>query len=453
MKFEPYPYQQYAIDRILAQPEIALFLDMGLGKTVCTLTALAELMHDRFESCRVLVIAPLRVAEHTWPAEIEKWDHLRYLKPALVLGSKKKRLAALAAQADIWIINRENVDWLVKHYGKDWPFDTVVIDELSSFKSTRADRFRALRRVRPYIKRIIGLTGTPAPNGLIDLWPQIYLLDQGQRLGRTVSWYRESFFYPEASDGHIVYKWGLRPGAEAEIHSRLQDLCISMRATDWLDLPERVTVKQTVYLTPAARAVYKQMERDLVLLFEEGAVTAANAAVLTGKLLQIANGAVYNEDRGVQVLHDEKLAALRDLVEEAAGQPVLVFYQYQHDLERIQKSFSHTRTLKTARDIEEWNAGTILLLLAHPASAGHGLNLQAGGHIVVWFGLPWSLELYQQANARLHRQGQAESVIVHHLVAENTIDEDVLKALERKETGQNALLEAVKARIMKGVAA
>lgn len=453
MIFGPYPYQQYAIDRILEQPEIALFLDMGLGKTVCTLTALAELLHDRFESTRVLVIAPLRVAEHTWPEEVQKWDHLQYLKLALVLGSAKKRLVALEAQADIWVINRENVDWLVKHYGKAWPFDTVVIDELSSFKSTRADRFRALRRVRPYIKRIIGLTGTPAPNGLIDLWPQIYLLDQGQRLGRTVSWYQDRYFYPVASDGHIVYKWGLRPGAEAEIYNRLQDLCISMRAADWLDLPERVTVKQTVYLTPGARAVYKQMERDLVLLFEEGAVTAANAAVLSGKLLQIANGAVYNEDRGVQVLHDEKLAALRDLVEEAAGQPVLVFYQYQHDLARIKKWFKEARTLETARDIEAWNAGAIPLLLAHPASAGHGLNLQAGGHIVVWFGLPWSLELYQQANARLHRQGQSESVIVHHLVAENTIDEDVLKALERKETGQNALLEAVKARIMKGVAA
>lgn len=449
MIFRPHEYQRYAIQRILDQPAVALFLDLGLGKTVITLTAVAELLRDRFEVSRVLVIAPLRVAQTTWTDEVAKWQHTRYLRIAQVLGTAREREAALRVDADIWVINRENVEWLVDYYGKAWPFDMVVIDELSSFKSSKARRFRALRKVRPLIKRIVGLTGTPAPNGLMDLWPQVYLLDQGERLGRTITGYRDRYFLPGRRDPsrHIVYDWVPKPEAEAAIHAKLSDLCVSMSAADWLTLPERIDQTIIVRLPAQARERYRTLERDLLLPFADTAVVASSAGVLSNKLLQLANGAVYDEQGGVQAIHDAKLDALEDLIEAANGKPVLVFYTFRHDAARLLRRFPQARMLEGPESVAAWNAGRIPLLLAHPASAGHGLNLQAGGNTIVWFGLTWSLELYQQANGRLHRQGQKESVIVHHLVAEGTIDQDVMRALAGKAAGQDALLEAVKARI------
>ena len=449
MRFEPFPYQQEAIRRIIEQPAAGLFLDMGMGKTVITLTAINELMFDRFEVARVLVIAPKRVAETTWPDEVKAWDHLRHLRVALVLGSERQRIEALRRQADIYVINRENVVWLVERLGRQWPFDMVVIDELSSFKSPRAKRFRALRKVRPFIKRIVGLTGTPAPNGLIDLWPQVYLLDQGERLGRTVTGYRERYFLPAKMDSsrRIVYTWKPKPGAEEAIHKKLADLCVSMKAEDWLALPERLDRVVTVKLPGEAYEQYRQMERDLLLPHADGDVVATTGATLAGKLLQMANGAVYDEHGKVRVIHEAKLDALEDVVEAANGRPVLVFYSYQHDLARIKARFPEARALETERDVRDWNAGKVAIMLAHPAAAGHGLNLQAGGNIIAWFGLPWSLELYQQANARLYRQGQTRSVIIHHLVAQGTIDEAVMEALKAKKLTQESLLKAVKWRI------
>lgn len=453
MIYNPHPYQTYATQRILEQPAVGLFLEMGLGKTVSTLTAVAELLHDSFEVSRVLVIAPLRVAQKTWTDEIEKWDHLKYLKIAKVLGTERQRLYALNTEADIWIINRENVEWLVEHYGNKWPFDMVVIDELSSFKSSKARRFRALRKVRPYIKRIVGLTGTPTPNGLIDLWAQIYLLDQGERLGKIVTGYRSRYFDPGKRNREVIFSWVPKAGAEEAIHKKLEDICVSMSAADWLEMPERIDRVIKVQLPEAARVKYEQLEKDWLLPFADGDVTAGAAAILTNKLLQLANGAVYDENGKAQAVHIAKLEALKDVIEAANGKPVLVFYAYLHDQARIinylQAAGCDTRVLDKEQDIDDWNAGKIQVLLAHPASAGHGLNLQAGGNIIVWFGLTWSLELYQQANARLHRQGQKCSVIVHHLVAEDTHDEDVMKALEQKEYSQEALLKAVKARIAK----
>lgn len=447
MKFMPHEYQRYAIQRIVEQPACGIFLDMGMGKTVITLTAIVELMHDRFDVARALVIAPKKVAEETWATEAQKWEHTRHLRIAKVLGSERQRIAALNTPADIWVINRENVEWLVNYCGKRWPFDMVVIDELSSFKSNKARRFRALRRVRPLIRRIVGLTGTPAPNGLIDLWPQIYLLDQGQRLGKTITGYRDRYFKPGRRDGHIVYEWVPKPEAPERIHEKLADLCVSMKAEDWLHLPERVEVEAPVRLSPEAWEAYRRLERDLLLPLEGAAVTADTAAVLTNKLLQLANGAVYDAERGVHPVHDAKLDALEDLVEQANGNPLLVFYAYKHDLERMQKRFPQARTMDEPGIVERWNRREVPILLAHPASAGHGLNLQDGGNHVVWFGLTWSLELYQQANARLHRQGQTERVIVHHLVAQGTIDEDVMRRLTGKAATQADLIEALKARI------
>jgi len=447
--YNPHPYQEYATNKIINQDAAGLFLEMGLGKTVATLTAIEQLLYDQFESCKVLVIAPLRVAQTTWPAEARKWDHLNHLRISLVLGTAKQRQAALQAWADIYIINRENVEWLVNEYGRDWPFDMVVIDELSSFKSSKAHRFRALRKVRPMIKRIVGLTGTPAPNGLIDLWPQVYLLDQGEHLGKTVTGYRDRYFEPGRRNRTVIFTWDPKPGAEAAIYKKLEDLCVSMSAEDWLDMPEKIDVQVKVQLPEPARQAYLQLERDLILPFIDGDVTADTRAILSNKLLQLANGAVYDEDRKVWGLHEVKLDALEDLVEAANGQPVLVFYAYKHDLDRIQKRLPSARELQTEKDIEDWNTGKAPIMLAHPASAGHGLNLQDGGHIIIWFGLTWSLELYQQANARLHRQGQQQRVIVHHLIAEGTLDEDVMKALAGKDSTQAALMEAIKARIEK----
>lgn len=450
MKFIPHTYQKFAIEKMIKQPAVGLFLEMGLGKTVCALTAADELLHDYFEVSKVLVIAPLRVAENTWPDEIEKWDHLQHLKISKVLGSKKQRLAALNIQADIYVTNRENVTWLVDYYGKDWPFDMVVIDELSSFKSSKAKRFRSLRKVRPLIKRIVGLTGTPAPNGLIDLWAQIYLLDQGERLGKTITGYRDRYFTPGRRNQHIIYEWNPKPEAEGVIYEKLSDICVSMKSEDWLEMPEVISREVKVKLLEKAREKYDQLEKDLLLPFADSDVVADTAAVLTGKLLQMANGAVYDEFGDVQEVHEAKLDALEDVIEAANGRPVLVFYAYRHDLVRIQKRFPEARTLDTAEDIQAWNRGEIPIALAHPASAGHGLNLQAGGNIIVWFGLTWSLELYQQANARLNRQGQQQkNVIIHHLVTENTVDEDVMKSLETKDLTQEALMKAVKARIEK----
>lgn len=449
MEFKPHDYQQHAIRKILDLPAVGLFLDMGMGKTICALTAIVELLYNWFEVVKVLIIAPKRVAEDTWSREINKWEHTKHLRIAKALGTAKQRISALESSADIYVINRENVEWLVNYYGKNWPFDMVVIDELSSFKSSKARRFRALRKVRPFIKRIVGLTGTPAPNGLIDLWPQLYLLDQGERLGKTVTGYRDRYFEAGRRDPRrgIVFEWNPKPGAEEAIYEKISDICISMQAKDYLELPERVNNIIPVTLPAAARAKYEQLERDLLLPFAESDVVADTAAVLSNKLLQMANGAVYDENREVKHIHDVKLEALEDVIEAANGKPVLVYYAYRHDRARIKTKFKKARFLDTEKDIADWNDGKIELLLAHPASAGHGLNLQAGGHIIVWFGLTWSLELYQQGNARLDRQGQQHSVIVHHLVAEGTIDEDVMKAIEGKAVGQEALLEAVKARI------
>lgn len=447
MRYKPHQYQEYATTKIIELPAVGLLLEMGLGKTVATLTAVSELMHDYFEVEKVLVIAPLRVAEDTWTREAAKWDHLTYLRISKVLGSREQRVRALEVPAHIYVINRENIPWLVEHLGKSWPFDMVVIDELSSFKSPKARRFRALRKVRPLVKRIVGLTGTPAPNGLIDLWAEIYLLDRGERLGPTITGYRERYFNPGRRNQNVIFEWVPKPEAEAAIHAKLADICVSMKSEDWLELPDRIDNVVPVQLPAKARDEYTQLERDRLIPLADADVVAAEAAVLANKLLQVANGAVYDEEHGVHEVHEAKLDALEDLVEAANGNPVLVFYAYRHDLARIQRRFPEARQLDKPEDIAAWNAGEIPLLLAHPASAGHGLNLQAGGHIVVWFGLTWSLELYQQANARLHRQGQEHAVIVHHIIAEDTLDEQVMKVLSSKAASQNALMEAVKARI------
>jgi SNF2 family DNA or RNA helicase len=451
MKFIPHSYQEYAANHILNNPAAGLFLDMGLGKTVTTLTAIDDLLFLG-EVNKILVIAPLRVAEDTWSTEIDKWDHLN-LKISKVLGTVKERTIALNIDADVYVTNRENVEWLVKEYFDKWPFDMVVIDELSSFKSSKAKRFRALRKVRPYFKRIVGLTGTPAPNSLIDLWPQLYLLDGGKRLGKTITSYREHYFKPGNRNQFVVYNWNLKEGAEEAIHKKIGDICISMMAKDYLNMPERIDNEININLPNRIINKYKQLEKDLVLELGEDDITASNAAVLTNKLLQMSNGAIYSENHDVVEIHEEKLKALLDIIEAANGKPVLVFYSFQHDFNRI-ISFLKSKKLNAvglggSEDIKKWNEGKVPVLLVHPAGAGHGLNLQYGGNIIVWFGLTWSLELYQQANARLHRQGQKENVVIHHLICKGTVDEDVMKALGNKEIGQNTLLEAVKARIEK----
>lgn len=445
MKYRAHDYQDYATRFVLEHPYCGLILDMGLGKSVITLTALWELMLDSFDLGRVLVIAPKRVAEDTWPKEIQKWDHLNGLTYSLVMGTEKQRREALQKRAFLYIINRENVAWLVAN--TRWRFDGLVIDELSSFKSAKAQRFRALKKVRPLCKRVIGLTGTPAPNTLIDLWPQIYLLDMGKRLGRFVTHYRERYFVPDKRSQHMVYSYKLREGAEREIYERIGDICISMKATDHLRMPELVSSRVEVHMNKDEREQYEQLRRDMVLKLGSGEIDAVNAAALSGKLLQMAGGAVYDSEGRALRIHDRKLDALEDLIEAANGKPLLVAYWYKHDLERILERFD-ARVIDTEQDITDWNAGRIPVALIHPASAGHGLNLQAGGNTIVWFSLTWSLELYQQLNARLWRQGQtASTVIVQHIIAAGTHDEDVMLALERKNMGQSALIEAVKARM------
>ena len=445
MKYKPHNYQQFATDFILNQSICCLMLDMGLGKTVITLTALWQLTLDSFDVSRVLVIAPKRVAEDTWPKELAKWEHLTGLTSSLVLGSAAERKAALQRKAFLYIINRENVAWLVKnHY---WDFDMVVIDELSSFKSNKAERFKAMKKVRPMVTRIVGLTGTPAPNTLLDLWPQMYLMDMGQRLGRFIGGFRDRFFLPDKRNREIVYSYKPREGAEDAIYALISDICISMKAADYLDMPERIDNRIEVSMSPKERKLYDDFQKDMVLSIGDEELDAANAATLSNKLLQMANGAVYGEDKKVIPIHDRKLDALEDLVESANGKPLLVAYWYKHDLQRIKARFKNARCIDTAKDIDDWNAGQIPLALIHPASAGHGLNLQDGGCTIVWFGLTWSLELYQQLNARLWRQGQKHTVVIHHIVTKGTHDEDVMRALENKDTRQSALIEAVRARI------
>lgn len=452
MKFTPHQYQEYATKRILDTPFIALLLEMGLGKTVSTLTAMDLLLNDYFEAGRVLVIAPLRVADDTWAREIEKWDHLRHLRISKVLGSAAVRRKALKAEADIYVINRENVEWLVSEYGSQWPFDTVVIDELSSFKNPQAKRFKALRRVRPMMKRVIGLTGTPAPNSLMDLWAPMYLIDQGERLGKTITGYRDRYFTPGSRSGHVVYEWKAKQEAEERVYEAISDIAVSMKAEDWLELPERIDRTIQIPLSPKAQEMYKKLEKELLLPFLDADVVANTAAVLSNKLLQMASGAVYDEEKGVKLIHEAKLDALEDVIEAANGKPVMVFYNFKHSLSRIQERFPQARILRKGKDgnedIRAWNNDEIPLLLLHPKSAGHGLNLQDSScRTVVWFDQIWSLEEDQQANARVHRQGVRHNIVVIRLVAEGTMDEDAVAALERKAAGQDALMEAVKARI------
>ena len=444
MEYKAHNYQKYAMEFILSHPIAALLLDMGLGKTIITLTAIAELMYERFEVNKVLVIAPLRVARDTWPAEIRKWDHLKGLTYAVAIGTQAERLAALRTKADIHIINRENVQWLVEESGLPFDYDMVVIDELSSFKSHRAKRFKSLLSVRRTVKRIVGLTGTPSSNGLMDLWAQFRILDLGQRLGRYISRYREKYFLPDKRNAQVVFTYKLKPGAEAEIYNAISDITISMKAEDYLDLPPCIHNVVKVALSEQEREVYEQFRKEMVISLGGEEIDAMNAAALSNKLLQMANGAVYDEGHTAHHIHDRKLDALEDLVEAANGKPVMVCYWFQHDLERIHQRIA-ARELKTAKDIEDWNAGKLPVALVHPASAGHGLNLQYGGCTLVWFGLTWSLELYQQTNKRLHRQGQKDMVVIHHILTEGTIDELVLAALHRKDKTQAALIDAVKA--------
>lgn len=448
MKFEAKYYQQYCIDKIIEQPELGLLLDMGMGKTAIALTAVEHLVYDYFSVRKVLVIAPLKPAIETWPTEVEKWDHLKHIITSLVLGDKESRLKALEKDAELYIVNRENVQWLVDHYKKKWPFDMVVIDELSSFKSSKAQRFKALKRVRPYIKRIVGLTGTPSPNGLLDLWPQMYLLDAGEALGKTLTSYREKWFVPDKRNATTIFSWKPKEGAEEEIYKKLESLCISMKTADYLQLPERLDIRHEIEPSKATMELYKKLERDMIIPYEDGDIDAGSAAILVNKLLQVAGGAAYDENGNTKILHNEKLEALDILLEEANGQPVLLFYSYKHERDRIIERHPEAVDVKEATAVKEWNAGNIPLLLAHPASAGHGLNLQFGGHIVIWYGLPCSLELYQQANKRVHRMGQKETVLIHHLLMKNTADMWVLdQVLTEKDKRQNALLEALKARI------
>ena len=443
MKFVPHAYQKYAIEYIKSHPVTALFLDMGLGKTVTTLTAIRDLMYDTFEVGHVLVVAPLRVARDTWPEEIRKWDHLKELTCSVVVGNMIERRRALQKEADIYIVNRENLAWLYENCCLD--FDMVVLDELSSFKNAQSKRFKAMKAMRPKVRRIVGLTGTPSGNGLMDLWAEFRLLDMGERLGKYISQYRNLYFTPDKRNGMVVYSYKPLPGAEEAIYHQIADITVSMKANDYLKMPELVSVTKEVTLSEKEKKRYDELKKSLVLDLPDGEVTAANAASLTMKLSQIANGAIYMDDKNVVSIHDRKLDALEDLVESANGRSVLVAYWFKHDKERIQKRME-ARELKEPQDFADWNAGKIPVALIHPASAGHGLNLQQGGSILIWFGLTWSLELYQQTNARLWRQGQrSRTVIIQHIVTKGTIDERILKALEHKDGTQAALIDAVKA--------
>jgi len=450
MRYEPHEYQEYATNFILSHPIAAILLEMGLGKSVITLTAIFDLTLDSFLIRKVLVIAPLRVARDTWPAEIEKWDHLYGLSYSVAIGNEAQRKAALLQRAQVYLINRENVDWLINDSGIPFDYDMVVIDELSSFKSHTSKRFRALRKVRPYVKRIVGLTGTPSSNGLMDLWAEIGILDMGQRLGRYISHFRNAYFVPDKRNQQIIFTYKPKPGAEEAIYRLISDITISMKNTDYLKLPDLVINEIPVLLSEDERQNYEIMRSEMVLSLKGKEIDAVNAAALSNKLLQMANGAVYDGNGGVVRIHDRKLDALEDIIEAANGKPVLIAYWYKHDLERIMEHFPATQ-LDNAESIKRWNDGEIPVAVIHPASAGHGLNLQAGGSCLVWFGLTWSLELYQQTNARLWRQGQKDTVITHHIVAKDTIDEQVMKALKRKDKTQTALIDAVKANLKEAV--
>lgn len=449
MKYNPHDYQRYAAEFIITHPVAALLLDMGLGKTSITLTAINDLLFDSFEVHKVLVVAPLGVARDTWSAEIEKWEHLKNLRYSVVVGTAQERISALCAPADIYIINRENIQWLVEESGLPFDFDMAVIDELSSFKNHQSKRFRAFLKSRPKLKRIVGLTGTPAGNGLMDLFAEFKLLDMGERLGRLIGQYRNAYFQPDKRNGMVIYSYKPLPDAEQRIYDKISDITISMKATDHLKMPELISAEYTVQLSDKEREKYDRLKKDLVLSDDNEEVTAANAASLSNKLSQMANGAVYSDNESVIQIHDRKLDALEDIIESMNGKPLLVAYWFKHDLERIRKRFE-IREIKSSEDISDWNSGKIPVALIHPASAGHGLNLQSGGSTLVWFGLTWSLELYQQTNARLWRQGQtADTVVIQHIIAKCTIDEQIMKALKTKNTTQAALITAVKAEVHK----
>ena len=455
MQYEPHEYQSFATNYIEHHPISALLIDMGLGKTVITLTALFDLLFDSFEIHKVLVVAPLRVGLISWPDELKKWEHLHFLKFSIVIGTEMERLKALKAKADIYIINRENLEWLVTKSGYKFDFDTVVIDELSSFKNGRSKRHKALMTIRPYVKRIIGLTGTPAGNGLMDLWAEFKCLDYGSRLGRFITRYREEYFLPDKRNGMVVFSYKPQAGAEARIYSKISDITISMKAIDHLKMPDLIEVERAVELDDHEISLYKELVEEMVLELKDKEITSANAAVLTGKLLQIANGAIYSDSGEIVEIHDRKLDELEDIIEAANGKPLLVAYWFKHDLDRIKKRLDKLgviyKTLDKPENIRQWNDKELQVGLIHPASAGHGLNLQSGGNTIVWFGLTWSLELYQQTVARLYRQGQKSgSVVVMHIIAKGTMDELVLRALKDKDMTQTRLIDAVKAKI-KGV--
>ena len=456
MKYAPHAYQAFCINYIKTHPVSALFLDMGLGKTVITLTAIRDLMLDELLVTKTLVIAPLRVARDTWPAETRKWDHLNDLDISVIVGDLRVRESAVSKSALIYIINRENIKWLVEYYERNgirWDFDCVVIDELSSFKNYHSQRFKWLRKMRPFVKRWIGLTGTPSSNGLMDLWAEIGILDGGQRLGRFIGRYRDAYFKPSSMNPNtgVVYSYAPREGAEQQIYDRISDITISMKALDYLEMPECVYVNHEVQMSDQEKKLYDQLKSDLIIPLEDGDIDAANAAALSNKLLQLSNGAVYDENGIVRVVHKRKLEMLEDMIEAANGQPVLIAYWFKHDHQRIMEHLTacgySPRDIKESEDIKDWNTGKMAVALIHPASAGHGLNIQEGGHILIWFGLTWSLELYQQTNARLWRQGQRDTVTIHHIVCENTVDEDVLNALSSKNVTQEKLIAAVKAQL------
>lgn len=450
MEFIPHSYQAYSIDKIINNKKYGLFLEMGTGKTVSTLTAIEKLKYDYLEVDKVLVIAPKRVAEDTWAQEIDKWSHLSHLTISLVLGTPKQRTEALAKDADIYVTNKENTKWICEKYRKDWPFDMLVIDELSTFKNSDSQRFKILKKQMPLVDRFVGLTGTPAPNNLMDIWSQIYLIDGGERLGKYKTHFRQAYFYPTHQVSDNVFNWALRNGADDAIYDKIGDITVSIKSEDYLEMPERIDNVQEVKLSKKERAIYDQLKADMVIEDEADSskdIEALTSATLTQKLLQLSNGAVYSLDGTYKTIHDKKLERLDEIIEEAQGKPILLFYSFKHDKERILERYDFAEELK-GDYMERWNNGDIKLLIAHPASAGHGINLQYGGSIAVWFGLTWNLEHYEQANARLFRQGQTETTVIHHIMTENSVDQDVYKGLQNKQLGQNALMKAVKAHIL-----
>lgn len=449
--FRPYDYQAYAINKIIDNKRFGLFLDMGLGKTVSTLTAIDELKYNYLDVDKVLVIAPKRVAEDTWAQEVEKWTHLSHLDVSLVLGTPKQREQALEKNADIYVTNKENTKWVCERYKKSWPFDMVVIDELSTFKNSDSQRFKVLKKKWPLFNRFVGLTGTPAPKNIMDLWSQMYLIDGGERLGKFKTHFRQKYFYPTHQISDNVFNWELKDGSKDEIYSKISDVTVSMESKDYLEMPERIDTVQEAKLSKKERALYDELEQNMVIendIDDEKDIAALNSASLSNKLLQMSNGAVYANDGTITHIHDRKLELLDEIVEESQGQPILVMYNYKHDKDRLLERYSFAETLDSEDYMERWNNGEIQMLITHPASAGHGLNLQYGGSIMVWFGLTWNLEYYEQANARLYRQGQKKTTVIHHLLTENSIDQKVYDSLKNKKLNQNELMNAVKARLL-----